>query len=181
MRTMILYQKTSASIAQEGNPMNKRITDHCFVPQPTYQLQDVCAFPDCGRSEIEHEWTVEASEANPDRPIEQAPETRNERLEHETWTTWGVVEIAIRNPAVNEYMNHWEGRTRDAEELARNLEAENSELRAKVNKVNELATLLAECRDALPYISATSGRRRGISLSTSRRIDNALEPWGTEP
>ena len=32
------------------------------------------------------------------------------------WETWGIVEIAVRNPNVSEYMNHWEGRATKAEE-----------------------------------------------------------------
>lgn len=31
------------------------------------------------------------------------------------WGTWGVVEIAVRNPNVASYVEHWEGRTERAE------------------------------------------------------------------
>ena len=31
------------------------------------------------------------------------------------WQTWGIVEIAVRNPSVAEYMAHWEGRAFKAE------------------------------------------------------------------
>ena len=31
------------------------------------------------------------------------------------WETWGVIEIAVRNPNVASYMNHWEGRATQAE------------------------------------------------------------------
>ena len=34
----------------------------------------------------------------------------------EQWKTWGIVEIAVRNPSVSEYMSHWEGRATKAEE-----------------------------------------------------------------
>lgn len=44
----------------------ERITDHCFVPQKEVQLWDVCAYPGCGKPELEHEWTVEAEFANPE-------------------------------------------------------------------------------------------------------------------
>jgi len=50
--------------------MNERIIDHCFVPQKVDQLKDECAYEDCGKREIEHEWTVEAYRANPDLPVE---------------------------------------------------------------------------------------------------------------
>jgi hypothetical protein len=50
-----------------------RISEHCFVPQDAFQLQllDNCAYPCCGRPEIEHEWTVDAMEANPDPEASQ--------------------------------------------------------------------------------------------------------------
>lgn len=37
------------------------------------------------------------------------------REEIEQWKTWGIVEIAVRNPSVSEYMSHWEGRATKAE------------------------------------------------------------------
>jgi hypothetical protein len=43
-----------------------RIADHCFVPQAEDQLIDKCAYTDCGKPEIDHEWTVEAYRANPE-------------------------------------------------------------------------------------------------------------------
>lgn len=49
--------------------MSERFNEHCFVPQEEDQLLDKCAYPDCGRKEIEHEWTVEAYRCNPD-PVE---------------------------------------------------------------------------------------------------------------
>lgn len=35
--------------------------------------------------------------------------------QNEQWKTWGVVEIAIRNPNVASYIDHWESRTKQAE------------------------------------------------------------------
>lgn len=32
------------------------------------------------------------------------------------WETWGIAEIAVRNQSVMEYMEHWEGRAKRAEE-----------------------------------------------------------------
>jgi hypothetical protein len=37
------------------------------------------------------------------------------RREIEQWKTWGIIEIAVRNPNVMEYMRHWEGRALKAE------------------------------------------------------------------
>ena len=43
------------------------------------------------------------------------------------WRTWGVIEVAVRNPNVAEYMRHWEQRTESAErrveELTKHAEA----------------------------------------------------------
>lgn len=44
-------------------------------------------------------------------------------------------------------------------------------------KCRELAKLLLEARDALPAISLTTARLRGIDLSLADRIETALEPW----
>lgn len=38
-----------------------------------------------------------------------------DRPQVEEWRTWGIVEIAVRNPNVSSYMNHWEGRALKAE------------------------------------------------------------------
>ena len=35
--------------------------------------------------------------------------------ENAQWKTWGIVEIAVRNPSVMEYIKHWEGRAESAE------------------------------------------------------------------
>ena len=45
-----------------------------------------------------------------------------EEKELEQWKTWGVVEIAIRNPHVLSYMEHWEKRAIDAESRLKLLE-----------------------------------------------------------
>lgn len=37
------------------------------------------------------------------------------QAENKQWRTWGIVEIAARNPSVMEYMDHWENRTLKAE------------------------------------------------------------------
>jgi hypothetical protein len=60
-------------------------------------------------------------------------------LEHEldNWRTWGVVEVAVRNPQVAEYCEHWEGRVESAESHAVELQRE-SEL-ARVVILNESA------------------------------------------
>jgi hypothetical protein len=39
------------------------------------------------------------------------------------WKTWGVIEVAIRNPSVSEWMKHWEGRCLKAEQEVARLSA----------------------------------------------------------
>lgn len=47
-------------------------------------------------------------------------------------------------------------------------------------KCKELAQLLLECRDALPAISITSAKLRGLDLTLADRIEEALTPWRIE-
>lgn len=58
------------------------------------------------------------------------PVSRLEQLERENadFRTWGIIEIATRNPNVAEYMTHWEARAEKAE-------AENEALRARLQTV----------------------------------------------
>ena len=44
-------------------------------------------------------------------------------------------------------------------------------------KLNDMARLLLECRDALPAISLTSAKLHNVSLSLADRIEACLEPW----
>ena len=44
------------------------------------------------------------------------------RSQLRNWETWGTVEIAVRNPNVDSYMKHWEGRALAAEEKVAELE-----------------------------------------------------------
>lgn len=45
------------------------------------------------------------------------------RAEIETLTKSGIIEVAVRNPNVMEYMRHWEGRAEKAEARVAELEA----------------------------------------------------------
>ena len=47
----------------------------------------------------------------------------------------------------------------------------------KAEKLDNMCRLLIECRDALPAISRTSARLRGVKLDLGRRIEHELEPW----
>jgi hypothetical protein len=43
---------------------------------------------------------------------------REGHLEELDWTTCGIIELAVRNPNVSSYMDHWEGRALKAEALS---------------------------------------------------------------
>ena len=64
--------------------------------------------------------------------LEQEAADRITELEAEihNWKTWGIIEVAIRNPSVSEYMNHWEGRCLKAE-------AANAKMKACLEAITE--------------------------------------------
>ena len=47
-------------------------------------------------------------------------------------------------------------------------------------KMKEMILLLIECRDAIPAITMTSAKLRGIDLSLADRIESCLVPWEVE-
>lgn len=47
------------------------------------------------------------------------------------------------------------------------------------DKVREMASLLLECRDALPAITFASAKLHGINLSLADRIEQSLKEWET--
>jgi hypothetical protein len=47
--------------------------------------------------------------------------------ENEQWKTWGIIEIAVRNQSVSEYMQHWEERATKAEAKLSQIEADHAE------------------------------------------------------
>lgn len=61
------------------------------------------------------------------------------RGEVETLTTAGIVEVAVRNPSVSDYVQHWEGRANEAE-----------------RKLAEAVGLLEWARDELPEINPSN-------------------------
>lgn len=46
-------------------------------------------------------------------------------------------------------------------------------------KISELVLLLLEARDALPAITMSAAKLRGIDLTLADRIEKCLEPWKT--
>ena len=51
------------------------------------------------------------------------------REEIAQWQTWGIIEIAVRNPNVSSYMEHWESRALKAESEVARLQQEKEALR----------------------------------------------------
>ena len=45
--------------------------------------------------------------------------------------------------------------------------------------MRELILLLIEARDALPAITLTAAKLRGVDLTLADRIEAALKPWET--
>ena len=89
---------------------------------------------------IPHAWqTIERLE----RELAQMAAQKAE-AEH-NWRTWGVIEVAIRNPSVAEYMRHWEGRAESAERRVSELEAKLAE---SSRDAERLAYLTADHDDA---------------------------------
>ena len=68
------------------------------------------------------------------------------------WQTWGIVEIAVRNPSVAEYMAHWEGRAFKAEAQVKALSRPVSEIwfqqwKPIINAIGEIS--VQEARDVI--------------------------------
>lgn len=61
----------------------------------------------------------------------QRAELAERELEH--FKSGGIIEVAIRNASVSEYMRHWEGRTE---------RAENAELRENISRLRERLAVL---------------------------------------
>jgi hypothetical protein len=100
--------------------------------------------------------------------VEQAakaePLSRLEEMERENanFRTWGIIEIAVRNPNVSEYMNHWEGRATKAE----------AEIAALQEKARRYEDLLSKAEETLGAASRI--------LSAEHRIALKGQIWGEQ-
>lgn len=45
------------------------------------------------------------------------------------------------------------------------------------NKIKEMQPLIIEARDALPAITLTSAKLRGIDLTLANRLENSIKEW----
>lgn len=93
------------------------------------------------------------------------------------WKTWGIIEVAIRNPSVSEYMRHWEGRTEKAEaEVARLTDSEkyawkNTHILEKAMQEEMRKRDVAEAentklQDALRYVGKEIAEGQGVCIET---------------
>lgn len=65
--------------------------------------------------------------------------------ENAQWRTWGMIEIATRNPNVASYMEHWEGRATKAEQERDALQAQAERLAAPVSEAEIDACEVTVC------------------------------------
>jgi hypothetical protein len=84
---------------------------------------------------------------------QQLSELETLRAELHLMKTAGVIEVAVRNQSVSEYMKHWEGRATKAESRIEALDAENARLRAAhltiIQSAPTLQYAIQTSRDAL--------------------------------
>jgi hypothetical protein len=83
---------------------------------------------------------------------EQVIRALSERLaeveaERETLTTSGIIEVAVRNPSVMEYMKHWEARAEAAEAALATARADAVLIAELVRKVEALLAVRAVWTD----------------------------------
>ena len=89
----------------------------------------------------------------------QEQEAAELREELHLMKTAGIIEVAVRNPSVAEYMAHWEGRATDAEARIADLERERDVWRAKSGgiAVQPVLDRVAELEAALDEKEIASG------------------------
>ncbi len=85
-------------------------------------------------------------------------EASNEALERENnhLTSSGVIEVAIRNPSVSDYMSHWEGRAEAAETALQASQAE-----------------IARMREALEHWRDTAHEQNGLAMGHEEALQTA--------
>ena len=88
------------------------------------------------------------------------------------WRTWGIAEIAIRNPSVMEYMKHWEVRAERAERDRDAAREEHGKLRNWINDAEmaagKLQRKLDAARAAIAAADADAARYRFLRMSPTQ-------------
>ncbi len=64
--------------------------------------------------------------------------------QEEQWKTWGVIEIAVRNPNVQSYMSHWEKRTVGAEAMVESVHRMLADRRREIDLLTIETDLMAD-------------------------------------
>lgn len=111
------------------------------------------------------------------------------KAELKQWAQWGIIEVAIRNPSVADYMKHWEGRAEKAElqrdtikqawikECERSIAAEKSlaALQARIEKAEQELAAYVDIDVAINEAQHALGAKEGESLvATAHRIADEL-------
>lgn len=108
-----------------------------------------------------------------------------ERLRHdnEMLTTGGIIEVAVRNPSVADYMRHWEGRAENAESALTAAQERRAVLEERLGTLHSFVSVMIgrgpEC--AIPEDVPSP---LGIPLrigNLMREIDATLSPAVKEP
>ena len=89
--------------------------------------------------------------------------TEHDRLMAEKdveWSSWCIIEVAVRNPSVSDYMKHWEGRAEKAE--------------ARVAELEARPTLTTHAGQAVILPSDYDVVRRAAFEEAAREADNHL-------
>ena len=97
--------------------------------------------PVCAR--CEEEYSLDFG-LDPTRYCHECAHAKVYELEEELnqWKTWGIVEIAVRNPNVASYMQEWEDRTTKAEAEVERLKNDLEKTEALLHIANEERTKL---------------------------------------
>lgn len=105
----------------------ERIVPSCVEALENYQQADMDGIIVLASRQAIHE-TIDAYWA-------RVETCENLEAENRLLTTYGIDEVAVRNPEVMEYMQHWEGRALDAE--------------AKLAMADKLASEFKNCLEVL--------------------------------
>lgn len=66
---------------------------------------------------------LDQADAHDKELVKARDRAESQRREESQWRGWGIIEIAVRNQSVSDYMEHWEGRALKAEAEVERLKA----------------------------------------------------------
>lgn len=106
--------------------------------------------------------------------LETARQQREQLLELHQWSTWGMIEIAVRNPNVASYMNEWEGRVKKAE-------ADLKELRDRISAPPQVDTWPQKCHLCQQDMESADDRMEWHGLGNCVEVCSNCTGSGEEP